>query len=528
MRFLFAVLAVRPWLATGAALLGALWLVPGALLPLAVGQAVDVGVAGADTEALLAWIGLIVALGLAQAGLAAGLMFAAHGMWIHGAATTHRTVAAHVARLGAALSAQAGTGEVMAISSSDEDHIGYAFEVLGRLFGSMIAFLVVGIALLRMSPLLAAVALIGVPAAALGMGPLIGLLQRRMQAQRAGLAEVNALAADIVSGLRILRGIGGERQFLRRFQSVSQRVRRRGVAVARSESWVAGAEVLLPGLITVLIAWLGARLAVAGTITVGELVAFYGAAAFLVLPVATVTEATGSLASALVAAKKVCAILRLRPLLADPADPVALPDGPLELHDTTTGVTAVAGKLTVVEPGPQAPELAARLARFADPEPGQQVLLSGIAADRVALAALRRRVVSVHSQDLWFSGVLREQLRPDHETGVDVAAAMWAADVADIVAGLPNGLDEPIGERGREVSGGQRQRLILARALALDADVLLLDQPTSAVDAHTEARIAHRVARLRRGRTTVVFSESPLWAQVADEVIRLSEVSSCR
>jgi ABC-type multidrug transport system fused ATPase/permease subunit len=75
-----------------------------------------------------------------------------------------------------------------------------------------------------------------------------------------------------------------------------------------------------------------------------------------------------------------------------------------------------------------------------------------------------------------------------------------------------------IGERGREVSGGQRQRLNLARALAADADVLVLDEPTSAVDAHTEARITERVAALRRGQTTVVFSQSPLWTHVADEV----------
>jgi ABC-type multidrug transport system fused ATPase/permease subunit len=125
-------------------------------------------------------------------------------------------------------------------------------------------------------------------------------------------------------------------------------------------------------------------------------------------------------------------------------------------------------------------------------------------------------VVYAHNQDLWFSGVLRDQFVPAERTEV----AVWAADADDIVAGLPSGLDELIGERGREVSGGQRQRLSLARALALDADTLLLDEPTSAVDTHTEARITERIAELRRGRTTVVFTESPLWTAVADEVIR--------
>ena len=87
-----------------------------------------------------------------------------------------------------------------------------------------------------------------------------------------------------------------------------------------------------------------------------------------------------------------------------------------------------------------------------------------------------------------------------------------------MVAGLPDGTTQRLTEQGRELSGGQRQRLMLARALSVDPDVLVLDEPTSAVDAHTEARIARRVARLRRGRTTVVISHSPLWAAVADHV----------
>jgi ABC-type multidrug transport system fused ATPase/permease subunit len=89
----------------------------------------------------------------------------------------------------------------------------------------------------------------------------------------------------------------------------------------------------------------------------------------------------------------------------------------------------------------------------------------------------------------------------------------------DIVDGLADGVDEHLAERGRTLSGGQRQRLLLARALTADADVLVLDEPTSAVDAHTEARIVQRVAELRRGRTTIVFSQSPLWITVADEVL---------
>ncbi|PRX47458.1 ABC-type multidrug transport system fused ATPase/permease subunit [Prauserella shujinwangii] len=518
--YLLALLRTRPWLAAGAALAGALWLTPGALLPLVVGEAVDAGIARGDTGALLGLAGAILAIGLVQAVFGATLGFLAHGLWMHGASATQRLVTRHVARLGAAARERVTTGEVMAVSSADINKVGNVLEVIGRLTGAIVAFLTVGIVLVGYSPLLGAVSLVGVPLAVLGIGPLIAPLQRRQAAQREDLAALNALGSDIVSGLRVLRGVGGERQFLDRYRAANERVRRAGIGVARSESWLVAAEVLLPGLVTVVITWLGARLALAGTISVGELVAFYGASAFLVIPVSTATESAGVWTSALVAARRASRILTLRPVLAEPEVPLSLPEGPLELHDSETGFTAVAGKLVVVDAGAAAEPLAMRLARFTDTAPGQRVLVSGVPADRVALAELRARIVYAHNQDLWFSGVLGDEVAPAPVRGVPVADALWAADAADIVDALPAGLDELIGERGREVSGGQRQRLNLARALAVDADVLLLDEPTSAVDAHTEARITERVAALRRGRTTVVFSQSPLWAAVADEVVR--------
>ena len=498
---------------------GALWQVPGALLPLVVGAAIDEGLVGGDRVALLGWAGVVVAIGLVQMATGGLLDFLAHGMWMHGGSAVQRLVAGHTTRLGASLRAQAGTGDVVAVSSSDINHVGNAFEVLGRFTGAVLAFVVVGAVLLSRAPLLGAVALLGVPLAVLGLGVLLAPLQRRRDTQRERLAEVNGLGADIVAGLRILRGVGGERQFAERFRAASGRVRRAGVDVVRVESWLQATEVLLPGLVTVVILWLGARLAVDGRIGVGELIAFYGASAFLVVPVQVAAEAAGALAGARASARTACRLLALRPLLAEPDAPVEPARGPLALSDSATGFEAGAGELTVVTDVPGGVEaLGARLARIADPEPGQRATVGGVPTTEVATATLRARVVLAHREDVWFSGVLREQLLPARPGAVTVEEALHAADAEDIVAGFPHGLDEPLGERGREVSGGQRQRLALARALMTDADVLLLDEPTSAVDAHTEARIAERVARLRHGRTTVVFAASPLWTAVADRV----------
>ncbi len=117
---------------------------------------------------------------------------------------------------------------------------------------------------------------------------------------------------------------------------------------------------------------------------------------------------------------------------------------------------------------------------------------------------------------LFFSGRLGDRL--DVTGRGDVERALETASAADILDALPDGLDTLVAERGRTFSGGQRQRLVLARALAADPEVLVLVEPTSAVDAHTEARIAARLRRHRAGRTTVVTTSSPLMLDAADVV----------
>ncbi|WP_445277973.1 ABC transporter transmembrane domain-containing protein, partial [Streptomyces sp. DSM 41033] len=131
-----------------------------------------------------------------------------------------------------------------------------------RLDGALITYLP-GSALV----LLGLAVLIGVPAAVLGIGPLLRPLQARDEAQREQMGIATSQAGDIVAGLRILRGIGGEARFAERFRRTSQQVRRAGESAGRMEAWLQAAGVLLPGLVTVGIVWFGAHLALNGAIT---------------------------------------------------------------------------------------------------------------------------------------------------------------------------------------------------------------------------------------------------------------------
>ncbi len=130
---------------------------------------------------------------------------------------------------------------------------------------------------------------------------------------------------------------------------------------------------------------------------------------------------------------------------------------------------------------------------------------------------IRPRIVVSDASTTLFSGVLDTELDP-HGTG-DLTGALLTASAEDVLEALPDGMKTTVAERGRSFSGGQRQRLVLARALAADPEILVLVDPTSAVDAHTEARIAARLRAHRAGRTTVVTTSSPLMLDRVDEVL---------
>lgn len=406
----------------------------------------------------------------------------------------------------------------MSVGTSDIDQIGSAIDITARGTGAVVAIVTVAVILLDASVPLGLVVVLGVPVLMAVVGLLIRPLHRQQHAYRDAEGALTTRAGDIVSGLRVLRGVGGEPVLSARYRAESQALRAHGVRVARVQSLLEAAQVLLPGAFLVLVTWLGARFALAGRISPGELVAFYGYTAFLVSPLRQLTEAVDKLTRGHVAARRVVRLLRLTPDLVDPARPATVPDGPGELVDVESGVRVPPGRLTAL--AATAPEDAVaivdRLGRYVDSD----ATLHGVPLRELPLATVRERILVADNDAHLFTGRLRTELDPhDRADDATIDAALRAASAIDIVEALPDGLDSPVAERGREFSGGQQQRLRLARALVADPEALLLVEPTSAVDAHTEARIAEGLAAARAGRTTLVCTTSPLLLGHADHVI---------
>jgi ABC-type bacteriocin/lantibiotic exporter with double-glycine peptidase domain len=451
---------------------------------------------------------------------------------------------------------------VLSVAASDADEFGALTEVTARALSQLVAYLTVATIVLLTSPTLGLMVLAAAPVLVGVALPLLNPLHRRQESERRRNSTLTSMATDIVAGLRILRGIGGESTFGRNYSGQSQLTRQAGVSAGIWQAAIEAIGVLMSGCFLVLLTYAGTRAVQAHTLSVGQLISFLGYGLFMVGPIRTFFEFAQKLTRALVSAKKAVAVYELSPPWREPASPVAIPEHG-DLVDRASGLVVRPGLLTVVVSA--VPEssaaLADRLGRWFTAEEEPPSLLDdgprrrgrrgradrrerreeiaardaaraaepwGVTYDGVDLAAfsleeVRRTILVSDTGSQLFAGTLQGAVDPHGVlTRHQAEQVLRTAAAEDVYDALPEGWAGELDERGRGLSGGQRQRLVLARALAADAQVLVLVEPTSAVDAHTEARIAERVAAYRRGRTTVVTTVSPLWLHHADRVVLLS------
>ncbi|MEV1021994.1 ABC transporter ATP-binding protein [Streptomyces sp. NPDC050264] len=502
-------------------------------LPYGVGYAVQAVVDGSGAH-LAAAGGLILLLGIAIACGDTMLHRTAVTNWITAAARVQQLLARKTAALGAALTRRVAAGEVVAVSTGDVEKIGWFVEALSRFAAAALTVVLVCVGLVFYQPALGVVVALGMPVLALAVLPLLPRATRRADHQREKAGRATELASDTVAGLRVLRGIGGEELFLDRYRHASQEVRRAAVRSARMWSLISSVQVLLPGLLLIVIVWYGVHLAREGRITVGELVTVYSAVMMLNYPLRHFEEIAMAYSFSRPSAQRAARVLALERIV-EPSGGLrdaTAPSG--DLYDPATGLLAPAGRLTAVVCGD--PDLAGRLAdrlgghaTFGDADSEDtktpSVLLGGVPLDELPLDVARTAVLVQDKDPVLMSGTLAELLDVPSGGSVRPTEALAAAQCSDVLAALTQASldDDPLNaritERGRSLSGGQRQRLALARSLVTDSEALVLDEPTSAVDSHTEARIAQGVRALRRGRTTVVLSSSPLLLDQADRVV---------
>jgi ABC-type multidrug transport system fused ATPase/permease subunit len=548
-----------------AIMFGVLWQLPLIVGPWIFGRAIDAGVVGEDLGAIAAGAGALLVVTLIGAVFGILLHTLVVRSWLISLYGTTMAVTRKAAQMGHVLPRRSPTGEILSVASSDSDEFGAMTEIIARAGSQLVSFLAVAAIVMMTSPRLGVVVLVATPILVGVALPFLRPLHRRQELERSRNSELTSMATDIVAGLRILRGIGGERTFGRNYAQQSQSSRAAGVSAGIWQAVIEALGVLFSGVFLVLLLWLGTQEVLADRLTIGQLISFLGYGLYLIGPIQTFFEFAQKITRSMVSARKAIAIFEPDPPWRDRPVPAELDDNAC-LIDDLTGLTLRSGELTVVVSAvpEETARLADRLGRYlpADTEPVSEELEEGLKgrAARAARSERARRRAEIAARDAeradgsWgvrlgdvdladasladvrstilvsdtgsqlFAGTLQDAVEPHQRlTRRQAEEALLAADAEDVYDALPGGWQGQLDERGRGLSGGQRQRVVLARALAAAAPILVLVEPTSAVDAHTEARIAERVARLRSGRTTVVCTISPLWLHHADRVVVLAD-----
>jgi ABC-type multidrug transport system fused ATPase/permease subunit len=357
------------------------------------------------------------------------------------------------------------------------------------------------------------------------------------RATREKVAQITAYLQETLSGIRVVRSFAQEERHITRFAELNEENRWANMkTVNLNAAYFPGVE-FLSALATAGILLYGGLQAIDGDITVGVLVAFLAALNNFFDPIQSLSQLYTTYQAGMAALDKIFELLDEEPDLADAPDAVDLPRirGEIVCDDVSfsygagealchVSLTVPPGQTVALvgATGAGKSTLAKLVARFYDPTSGR-ILVDGHDLREVTARSLRSQMGIVPQEAFLFSGTIAENIafgRPD-ATEAEVAAAAHAVGADDFIATFERGYDTPVGERGVQLSAGQRQLVAFARALVADPRILVLDEATSNVDVHTEGRIEAGLRRLLAGRTAIVIAHRLSTIERAGQIVVL-------
>lgn len=397
--------------------------------------------------------------------------------------------------------------------------------------------------LLYLSPTMAGFILVGIPLVILPIVLVGRKLQTLSRTSQDRVANVGTITTEVLGAMKIVQGFGQEQREAERFSdavehtfaAARRRIRIRAVMTAAVIGLIFGGIVCL--------IWYGTWEVAQGQITVGTLSAFVLTGGFVAGAFGALTEVYGDLVRGSGAASRLNELLNAEPEIKAPAKPVALPEpgqGALAfegvefryptrqdtaaLHDFTLSIQPNETVAIVGPSGAGKSTLFQLAQRFYDPEAGR-ILIDGVDIRSADPADVRARIAVVPQETVVFAATARDNLRYGNwaASDTDIWEAAEAANAAEFLKKLPDGLDTFLGEAGTRLSGGQRQRVAIARALLRRAPLLLLDEATSALDAESERLVQDALDRLMTDRTTVVIAHRLATVRAADRIIVMDE-----
>ena len=372
---------------------------------------------------------------------------------------------------------------------------------------------------------------------------LFSLTMPRFKAMQSLVDRVNLVTREMLDGLMTIRAFGRQDHELGRFDDASGELRDAQLFVNRAMTLMMPIMMLVMNMATVAIVWFGSHGVAAGAMRAGDMMAFISYAMMIVMSFLVVSMVAVILPRAEVSVGRVQEVLAVEPAVRDPEHPVAptadaprgrlvfdhvgfrYPDAEGDVVSDVSFSTAP-GKITAIvgSTGSGKSTLVQLAPRLYDPTSGT-VTLDGVDARRMSLADLRSRVGYVPQQGFLFSGSIRSNVAfgTDAAGQKDLLRAVEVAQASELVSQKDGGLDAPIAQGGTNVSGGQRQRLAIARALAMRPEVLVLDDSFSALDYATDARLRQALARECADTAVLVVAQRVATVMGAEQIVVLDE-----
>jgi ABC-type multidrug transport system fused ATPase/permease subunit len=517
---------LRPYRSRVLLMLLSLWIATGAALvpPYLAGRAIDDGIRGADTGALTIIVVAFVAAAVINWGATYAQTYLINWVGQRALQDLRLQLFEHLQRLSIGFYSRRKTGVLISRITNDVQALDQLVtEGMSTLVSATLTLIGTAVILVVLDPSLALVTFLTFPVL------LVGSLLFRIassgayRATREKIAQVTAYLQETLSGVRVVRAFGQEQRHRSRFAELNDQNREANMRTVNLNAAYFPSVELLSAVATAAILLYGGNQVLDGAATIGVLASFVFYLQSFFDPIQSLSQLYTTYQAGMAALDKIFELLDEEPDIVDRSDSVELPRvrGEIDFEDVSFSYDGEQPALSDVSlhippgqtvalvgaTGAGKSTLAKLVARFYDPD-GGRVLVDGHDLRDVTERSLRSQLGIVPQEGFLFSGTIRDNIafgRPD--AGDDeVYAAARAVGAHEFIERLPDGYDTEVGERGGNLSAGQRQLVAFARAAAANPRILILDEATSNVDVRTEAQIERGLRRLLAGRTAIVIA----------------------
>jgi len=350
-------------------------------------------------------------------------------------------------------------------------------------------------------------------------------------------ADITSHVQETISQIRVVKSFSMEKQEINKFaaeNSAAFNIAMRAEKILATQNPVIS---FLQALAAVGIVWYGGIEIIGGNLSLPQLISFATALGIMTDPGSTLSKAFGLLQQGLASAKRIFEILEIQPTITDAKDAIDLPgiSGRVEFQDVSfayeknevlshINLSIKPGEIIALvgRTGAGKSTLVNLLLRFYDPTSGR-VLIDGHDLKTVKIESLRKQCAIVPQEVALFRGTIKENIAYGKPTATDeeIREAAKLANAHSFIADIFGGYDSEVGERGTKLSGGEKQRIAIARAILRDPRILILDEATASLDAETEALIRDALEKLMRGRTTFIIAHRLYTVEKASHIVVL-------